>query len=64
MLSVSERSQGMVAVASMYENTATILSILAKGAGEKRLKPILDLSFDGLSNETNAIKIKSFMYFL
>jgi len=64
LICVSERSHGMVAAASMYENTATILSILVKGIDEKSLKPVLDLSFDGLASETNATKVKSFMYFL
>lgn len=55
---------GIINVASMYENTAIVLNILHKSFEKSNLKPVLNLTFDGNKNENDEKKIDSFMYYL
>jgi hypothetical protein len=55
---------GIVTVASMYENTGIVLNVLQKKFAAGRPKPLLHLTFDGNSNENDATKIQSFLYYL
>ncbi len=57
-------ADGVITVASMYENTAITLNTLHRGfeGGEKR--PILNLTFDGNSNENDKTRVESFLYYL
>jgi predicted CoA-substrate-specific enzyme activase len=59
-----EGIDGIITVASMYENTAIVLNVLHKGFAREALKPVLNLSFDGNRNENDETKIESFMYYL
>ncbi len=56
--------QGIITVASMYENTGISLGILQNGFAEGKLKPVLNLTFDGNKNENDETKVESFLYFL
>lgn len=64
LMAVSERVQGIVTAASMYENTGLVLSILQKGMKNRNLKPVLDLTFDGNRSQSLTMKIQSFLYYL
>lgn len=55
---------GVITVASIYENTNIVLSILHKGFKKGNAKPVLNLTFDGNINENDKTKIDSFIYFL
>lgn len=55
---------GIITVASMYENTGIVMNILHKGFGNDNRKPLLNLTFDGNTNENDESKIESFMYYL
>lgn len=55
---------GVITVASMYENTEISLSNLHKGSGKGQNKPALNLTFDGNTNENDEIRIKSFLYYM
>ncbi len=55
---------GIITVASMYENTAIVLNVLHKGFAQEALKPVLNLTFDGNKNENDETKIESFIYYL
>lgn len=63
VLCAAQRYDGIITAAPMYENTATILSILLKN-NKKSGAPVLELSFDGQAHESNATKMRSFLYFL
>lgn len=64
ILSDLSQIDGIITVASMYENTAIVLNVLHKGFAEKDTKPILNLTFDGNKNENDQTKIESFMYYI
>lgn len=55
---------GVITVASMYENTGIVLNILHKGFETITSKPILSLTFDGTKNEGDKTKVDSFIYYL
>jgi|GEM_PF-14662 len=58
------RIDGVITVASTYENTAISLNVLHKGLEDRRSKPLLSLTFDGNINENDQRKIETFMYYL
>ncbi len=53
---------GVITMASMYENTGIMLNILKKD--DERKTPVLNLTFDGNENDNDRIKIDSFMYYI
>jgi hypothetical protein len=55
---------GIITVASTYENTEISLNILHKGFENSHSKPVLNLTFDGNWNENDQMKIESFIYYL
>nr|WP_321258420.1 acyl-CoA dehydratase activase [uncultured Pseudodesulfovibrio sp.] len=55
---------GVISVASMYENTGISLDILQGHANGKKKTPTLNLTFDGNKNENDLIKTDSFIYYL
>lgn len=55
---------GVISVASMYENTGISLDILQENTNGKRKIPALNLTFDGNKNENDRIKTDSFIYYL
>ena len=55
---------GIITVASIYENTGISLNILHKAFANKNPKPILNLTFDGNRNENDTTKLDSFLYYL
>jgi predicted CoA-substrate-specific enzyme activase len=55
---------GIMTVASMYENTGIVMNALYKGFSKKNQRPLLNLTFDGNKNENDETKIESFMYYL
>jgi predicted nucleotide-binding protein (sugar kinase/HSP70/actin superfamily) len=55
---------GIITVASTYENTEISLNVLHKGFESPDSKPVLNLSFDGNRNENDQTKIESFIYYL
>lgn len=55
---------GIITVASMYENTGIVLNILNKEFEKDSSKPMLNLTFDGNKNENDETKIDSFMYYI
>ncbi len=59
-----EGMDGIITVASMYENTGIVLNILHERFEKSHSKPILNLTFDGNKNENDKTKIQSFMYYL
>ncbi len=58
------RTDGIITVASTYENTGTSLNILEKDLAEEDQKPVLHLTFDGQKNESDITKRDSFLYYL
>ncbi len=64
MLCDLQNIDGIINVASMYENTAIVLGILHKSFERNHLKPLLNLTFDGNRNENDEKKIDSFIYYL
>lgn len=64
ILSDLSRIDGIITVASMYENTAIVLNVLHKGFAKEDTKPVLNLTFDGNKNENDQTKIESFMYYI
>ncbi|SFI09746.1 CoA-substrate-specific enzyme activase, putative [Tindallia magadiensis] len=54
---------GMLMIASMYENTDTILTILQEEELLKNNTPHLQMTFDGDENETDKSKLESFIYY-
>lgn len=63
-LSESIKIDGIITVASMYENTGIVLNILRKGFEKENSKPILNLTFDGNKNENDETKVESFIYYI
>jgi predicted CoA-substrate-specific enzyme activase len=61
---LQRRIDGIVTVASMYENTGIVLNVLRKRFAAGRPKPLLHLTFDGNNNENDQTKIQSFLYYL
>jgi predicted CoA-substrate-specific enzyme activase len=59
-----DKIDGIITLASMYENTGIALNILHKGFEKANSKPILNLTFDGNKNENDETKIESFMYYI
>jgi len=55
---------GIITVASTYENTGISLNILHRSFAQKKPKPILNLTFDGNRNENDVTKLDSFLYYL
>lgn len=55
---------GIISVASMYENTGIALNILHKGFETVNSKPVLNLTFDGNKNENDETKVESFLYYV
>lgn len=55
---------GIITVASLYENTGVSLNILHDGFSDETSKPILNLTFDGNNNENDKSKVESFIYYL
>ncbi len=55
---------GIITVASMYENTGTALNVLHKSFEGGENRPILNLTLDGNRNENDEIKVESFIYYL
>ncbi len=55
---------GIITVASMYENTGIVLGILHKGFAKPNSKPVLNLTFDGNITDNDKTKIESFVYYL
>lgn len=60
----SVKIDGIITATSMYENTGISLNILHKGFSNGDSKPILNLTFDGNSNENDKTKVESFIYYL
>jgi len=63
-LLISDRTDGIISVSSMNENTATVLEILYHGDLKERTKPILSLSFDGNFNKSDEMKVHSFLHYI
>lgn len=63
-LCISDRVDGVITSASIYENTGIVLGMLQKGFKEEKTKPVLNLTFDGNKNENDQTKIDSFIYYL
>ncbi len=57
-------TDGIITAASLYENTGVSLNILHKGFSDQSTKPVLNLTFDGNSNEKDRNKVESFIYYL
>ncbi|XHH07637.1 MAG: acyl-CoA dehydratase activase [Candidatus Bathyarchaeia archaeon] len=55
---------GAIAVSSLYENTGIALNTIHKCIEESGSPPLLNLTFDGTSNDKDLIKIDSFIHFL
>lgn len=55
---------GIITVASIYENTGIALNILHEAGEHTGSKPVLNLTFDGNENENTKTKIESFLYYL
>jgi predicted CoA-substrate-specific enzyme activase len=55
---------GVITVASLYENTGIALNVLQKGFRSGRKKPLLNLVFDGNRNENDRTKLQSFLYYI
>ncbi len=55
---------GIITANSTYENTGISLNILHKGFTNGNATPILNLSFDGNTNENDKNKVESFIYYL
>jgi predicted CoA-substrate-specific enzyme activase len=55
---------GVITVASLYENTGIALNVLQKGFTSGNKRPLLNLVFDGNRNENDRTKLQSFLYYL
>ena len=53
---------GIITVASMYENTGILLNAVQKDTDKR--KPILNLTFDGNANENDDVRIETFLHYL
>lgn len=63
-LSKLPKIDGIITVASIYENTGIVLGMLQKGFENKDTKPVLNLTFDGNKNENDKMKVESFIYYI
>ncbi len=63
-LCASQKTDGVITAASIYENTGIVLGMLQKGFEDENTRPVLNLTFDGNKNENDLIKVDSFMYYL
>ena len=63
-LCTSNKADGVITSASIYENTGIVLGMLQKGFEDENTRPVLNLTFDGNKNENDLIKVDSFMYYL
>ena len=63
-LDTSRRINGVITVASIYENTEIVLGMLQRSFENEKTKPVLNLTFDGNKNENDLVKVESFMYYL
>jgi len=57
-------ANGVIAVASMYENTGISLDILQKRPDGNGSLPMLTLTFDGNRNKTDETKVESFLFYI
>ncbi len=55
---------GVITATSMYENTGITLNVLHKGFENRGSRPVLNLTFDGNSNENDETKVESFLYYI
>jgi predicted CoA-substrate-specific enzyme activase len=55
---------GAIAVSSLYENTGVALNTIHKCLDELGSPPLLNLTFDGTSNEKDLTKMESFIHYL
>lgn len=55
---------GIITVASMYENTGIVMNVLHQGFEKGNQKSVLHLTFDGNKNDNDETRIESFMYYL
>lgn len=55
---------GVITLASMYENTEISLNILHTEFTTDHTPPVLHLTFDGNSNDNDRTKLESFIYYL
>lgn len=55
---------GVITVSSMYENTGISLGVLQKGFRRERSRPVLNLTFDGLGNESDRTRLESFLHYI
>ncbi len=62
LLTVKDKVDGIITASSMYENTGIVMNILSKGYNIS--KPVLNMTFDGNNNESDDLKIESFIYYL
>jgi predicted CoA-substrate-specific enzyme activase len=60
----TNKVEGAIAVSSLYENTGIALNTIHKCLEELGSPPLLNLTFDGTSNEKDLTKIDSFTHFL
>jgi predicted CoA-substrate-specific enzyme activase len=63
-LCASNKADGVITAASIYENTGIALGMLQKGFEDENTRPVLNLTFDGNKNENDRIKVDSFMYYI
>lgn len=61
---ISGRVDGIINISSMYENTSIVLDVLYQGSLKERIKPILNLSFDGNFNKSDEMKVHSFLHYI
>ncbi|MBC8014506.1 MAG: CoA activase [Sporomusaceae bacterium] len=59
-----EQVNGILAVNSMYENTATIQRILRDRDKKELTHPVLDLAFDGSNHSNNKESLDTFMHYI
>ncbi len=59
-----EHVDGILAVSSMYENTATIQKLLRDRDKDEIKHPVLDLAFDGSSHSNNKELLDTFMHYI
>jgi hypothetical protein len=64
MLTEMKHVDGIVSVASTYENTGILVNNLQYGFRSVTRKPLLHLTFDGVKNDTDNTKLDSFLHFL
>jgi len=63
-LTAGSRTDGVMAVSSMYENTGVATGIIIKKILREKGIPYINLTFDGNVNETDSIKTDTFIYYL